>query len=260
MTSKSKKQQGVHSVEVGLRLVRALSASRRPMMLRDLAAVACMPPAKAHRYLVSLTRMGLVEQRVDSGRYDLGVFALDLGLSALARLEPLAVATPYLHELNEAIGHTVALAVWANRGATIVSWVGSDAPVAASLRVGSVMPLLRSATGQIFLAYLPKQLTARLLQEEMAVERRAGLARQSDAEIEAACAAIRARGFAETSDFIPGISGLAMPVFDYSGSLALAIVTLGYTGHVDLTVKGPLMTAVAQCARTLSERFGHQAI
>src|SRR6185437_4659092 len=159
-TRKPKAQQGIQSIEVGGRILRALALASRPQMLRDLAAAAQMPPAKAHRYLVSLTRMGLVEQQEETGLYDLGGFALDLGLSALARLEPVTASATALTELREEIGQTVALAVWANHGPTIVRWLGADTPVSASLRTGSVMPLTRSATGQAFLAFLPEQTTA----------------------------------------------------------------------------------------------------
>ena len=227
------------------------------MMLRDLAAAAHMPAAKAHRYLVSLTRMQLVEQQKDTGMYDLGAYALDLGLNALGRLQPLNVAAPFLRELNSEIAQTVALAVWANRGATIVSWIGPDAPVAASLRVGSVMPLTRSATGLAFLAFLPKEVTAELLQKELAENVRLGLAPKSAADIACEIEQIRRSGFARTSAFIPGINGLAIPIFDHLGSMTLAMVALGYAGNIDLTDKGSIVAKVQSKARELSSRLGY---
>src|SRR5690349_19291932 len=117
---KNKARQGIQSIEVGSALLQALAKASGPQMLKDLAAAAQMPPAKAHRYLVSFIRMGLVEQDVATGLYDLGAFALELGLSALARMEPVNLATPALAELGEETGQTVALAVWANHGATMV--------------------------------------------------------------------------------------------------------------------------------------------
>ena len=80
---KTKSQQGISSIEVGARLLQALTLQPRPQMLRDLASAAQMPPAKAHRYLVSFMRMGLVEQHSETGLYDLGSFALQLGWSAI---------------------------------------------------------------------------------------------------------------------------------------------------------------------------------
>jgi DNA-binding IclR family transcriptional regulator len=250
--------QGVQSIEVGGRLLRVLSAAGGPMMLRDLAAAADMPPAKAHRYLASYTRLGLVEQQAASGHYDLGAFALELGLGALARIEPLQVADPVLRELRDEIGETVAIAVWANQGATIVRWLGANTPVAASLRVGSVMPLTRSATGNAFLTWLPEVQTRALVRAELEENRRLRLAPASAADVERAVADARRHGLARTSHFIPGISGIAAPVFTHTGDMELALIALGYSATLDLSLSGPHVAAVRRRAEWLSARLGYR--
>ena len=53
-------KNGVQSLEIGLSVARVLVNSQGPMMLKDIALQADMPPAKAHRYLVSLIRAGMV--------------------------------------------------------------------------------------------------------------------------------------------------------------------------------------------------------
>jgi DNA-binding IclR family transcriptional regulator len=252
---KRKQQQGIQSIEIGGRVLHALAKARGPQMLRDLAAAAQMPPAKAHRYLVSLARMGLVEQQADTGLYDLGSFALELGLSALARLDPLSIASATLVELRRDIGQTVALAVWANQGPTIVRWLGADAPVAASLRVGSVLPLTRSATGNAFLAFLPWQTVLPWVRRELADNARQGLAPSTEQEVEAVIARVRRQGFARTSEFIPGIGGMAAPVLDHSGSMALALIALGYSRPFEEDFSR-ISAAVLQVAARLSERLG----
>jgi len=248
-----KTQQGVQSIEVGARILQALARAPRPQMLRDLAAAAGMPAAKAHRYLVSFTRMGLVEQ-ADSGLYDLGAFALELGLGALARLEPVTLAAPALTELREETGETVALAVWANQGATIVRWLGADTPVSASLRIGAVMPLTRSATGGAFLAFLPPQMTHSFVKKELADHARR-LTPGTREEVDRLADDCRRRGFAYTSDFIPGISGVAAPIFDYSGAMTLALVALGYSKPFEAALER-ISTAVVNKAAALSKRLG----
>jgi DNA-binding IclR family transcriptional regulator len=250
-----KAQQGIQSIEVGARILQALAQAPRPQMLRDLAAAARMPPAKAHRYLVSFARMGLVEQQAETGLYDLGSFALELGLSALARMEPVTLAAPVLAELREETGQTVALAVWANHGPTIVRWLGADTPVSASLRTGSVMPLTRSATGQAFLAFLPHQTTAPWIKQELAEHARHGLTPATREEVDQLAAQIRRRGLARTSEFIPGISGMAAPVFDHSGAMALALVVLGYSKPFE-AVGDSIAATVSHKAEKLSARLG----
>jgi DNA-binding IclR family transcriptional regulator len=250
-----KLQQGIQSIEVGARILQALAQASRPQMLRDLAAAAQMPAAKAHRYLVSFARMGLVEQQVDTGLYDLGSFALELGLGALARLEPVTISGPALAELREETGQTVALAVWANHGPTIVRWLGADTPVSASLRVGAVMPLTRSATGGAFLGFLPTETTQLWVKKELADHARQGLIPTTREQVDHLIAQTRRRGFARTSEFIPGISGMAAPVFDHTGAMALALVALGYSKPFDAAFDA-ISTAVLHKADQLSRRLG----
>jgi DNA-binding IclR family transcriptional regulator len=214
-----------------------------------------MPPAKAHRYLVSLSRAGLVEQNSATGLYDLGPFAVELGLSALGRLSPVATAEPFLEELRQTTGQTVALAVWGSQGPVIVRWLGVESPVAATLRVGSLMPLTRSATGLVFASFLPERVTGNLIKSELAENRRAGLKPRSREELSAAASEVSSRGYALTSDFIPGISGLAAPVFDHNRALVLALITLGYTAPF-MADRARIQSAVERVSRSLSNRLG----
>ena len=251
-------RQGIQSVEVGGRLLEALAGAQGPMMLRDLAAAARMPPAQAHRYLVSFGRLRLVEQDAATGRYDLGGFALSLGLAALARVDAVSVAARILPQLSEEIGQTVALAVWANHGPTLVRWLGADAPGAASLRVGSVMSLTRSATGGAFVAFDSRPELARLLRRELAENARRGLRPRTQAEVERRRMRDRRLGYAVRDDFIPGICGIAAPVYDRDAAMVLAVVALGYSKPFRRDL-GRIAQVLLRHARGLSARLGSAA-
>ena len=81
----------VNSLEVGLRLARALAELGGAQALKDVAAAAGMPPAKAHRYLVSLIRAGLAEQDAKAAATDSARSRCELGLAALRSLDVLQV-------------------------------------------------------------------------------------------------------------------------------------------------------------------------
>ena len=98
-------------------------------MLRDLAAASGMSAAKAHRYLVSFQRLGLVIQDAATTRYDLGPAALKLGLASLSRIDAVKLARERVGSLMLQMGHTLALAVWGNQGPTIVHWEESPQAV-----------------------------------------------------------------------------------------------------------------------------------
>lgn len=259
-TKVSSDRQGIQSIEVGFRLLNVLAATNRPMMLRDIAKGAGMPAAKAHRYMVSFLRVGIVEQDPGSGRYDLGAYALDLGLSGLGRLDPVKFSGPILEALCEQIQETVALAVWGSHGATIVRIVDAGGPVTITLRPGTVLPLYNSATGRAFAAFCRAPFLKKLLDEELhQAAANTGVAITTlRRQLEKNLTEIRTHGIARaTGSLTPGINGFSAPVFDHTGSMVAAITSLGSMGEFDVEWESSVATAMIEAASALSRRLGH---
>ncbi|ASL43767.1 HTH-type transcriptional regulator YiaJ [Burkholderia sp. AD24] len=261
-SGEEKLRSGIQSIEVGFRLLDVLTHEPRAMMLRDLAQRAGMSPAKAHRYLVSFLRLGVVSQDPLSGRYELGGFALQLGLARLARVDGVKLARIALAELRDRLDLTVGIAVWGNQGPTMVHWMESSHPAKASLKLGDVMPLLSSATGLLFAAYLPDSKTAAMLERELADARRAahlGGPRTRD-EVEQALAQVRHHQAARVEGMLlPTIHAFCMPVFDSTGDLALGLIALGHEGVFDIRWGGEIDLALRDCAQKLSYELGYSA-
>lgn len=259
ITKVSSDRQGIQSVEIGFRLLRILASNNRSMMLRDIAAGAGMPSAKAHRYMVSFMRTGIVEQDPATGRYDLGPYALELGLAGLGRLDPVRLAGNILENLCEEIRETVALAVWGTHGPTIVRIVDAGGPITITLRLGTLMSLSRSATGRAFSAFYRAPYLKQLLEEEL--KEQAESTRTSlttlRRQLEKTLDEIRQRGIARaTGSLTPGINGFSAPVFDSSGRMCAAITSLGATGEFDADWDGPVGQAMLRAAQAMSHRMG----
>lgn len=248
-------RQRVQSVEVGMRLVQALADAGRALGLTDLAAAADMPPAKAHRYLQSLIATGMAEQVRENGRYDLGPAALSIGLAALGRIDPVRIASSTLADLRDAIDESVFLAVWGNRGPTIVRWEESTRPVTVNVRVGSVLPLLNSATGRVFAAYLPPETCAPILEEEVKSS-----PPSSATSTERLREEVRRHGMARvTGDLLLGISALSVPVFNHQNAIVCALTALGADGSFDADLDGAVARRLRSHANALSRRLGFAA-
>jgi DNA-binding IclR family transcriptional regulator len=257
-----KERAGIQSVEVGFALLEALTRARGPQMLKDLASDAGMSAAKAHRYLVSFQRIGLVTQDARTSRYVLGPAALKLGLASLARLDPVRLARERMPELMERIHHTAAIAVWGNHGPTIVHWEESAQSVTANLRLGDVMPMLSSATGRCFAAWMPREVTAPLLDPE--VERACRNQRKdlplTPEAVDAMLAEVRDRGTARVVDtLLPGIVAFCTPVFDSSGHIVLGLTTLGSIATFDPEYGGAIDAPLRQACEQLSSDLGWNA-
>jgi len=255
-----KERAGIQSVEVGFGLLDVLSKAAGPLMLRDLAGAAGMSAAKAHRYLVSFQRLQLVVQDASSTRYDLGPASLKLGLASLSRMDAVKLARERIAGLMEQIGHTLALAVWGNHGPTIVHWEESPQALTVNLRLGDVMPLLSSATGRCFAAFLSKEAITPLLRDEIA---RAHKQRRGDvpvtlAEARVLLEEVRQRGSARVVDtLLPGITAFCAPVFDSDGHIELGIVALGPSGSFDPHWGGATERPLREAARRLSSDLGY---
>lgn len=263
VTKVASDRQGIQSVEVGFRLLKVLAATNRPMMLRDIAKGAGMPAAKAHRYMVSFLRIGIVEQDSSSGRYDLGAYALELGLSGLGRLDPVRLSGPILESLCEEIHETVALAVWGTHGATIVRIVDAGGPITITLRPGTTLPLCNSATGRAFATFYRSPYLRKLLDEELAQiaessKKAVTIVRR---QLEKELTEIRSHGIARaTGSLTPGINGFSAPVYDHTGSMVAAITSLGSMGEFNVEWDSPAAKRMLAAAQTLSHRLGYGGI
>ena len=263
-------QRGIQSIEVGGQVLRAMAHAGRPMALKDLAREADMPAAKIHPYLVSFARIGLMEQDAATGRYFLGPLALQLGLISLRQANPVQAAAAELPELVQRIGHTVAIAVWGSRGATIVRLEESPAPIHVNMRQGTVFSLAGTATGRLFAAYRDAGEIKALLDDE----RRRRKSHPAPAianvpparavppwrEFERELAEVRAHGLARSEgETLPGVNAVAAPVFDHEGQVALAVTAIGPASLFDLAWDGAIARAVRACAERISHRLGGTA-
>ncbi|KAB0690402.1 IclR family transcriptional regulator [Pseudomonas aeruginosa] len=161
-------KQKVRSAEVGTDILKALAELSPATSLSRLAEHVGMPASKVHRYLQALIASGFAVQDASTNHYSLGREALRVGLAALDSMDVLKSAAAPLAELRDVLNETCFLAVWGNRGATVVQVEQAVRAVTVVTQVGSVLPLLGSSTGLVFAAFLPEREVAELREEELA--------------------------------------------------------------------------------------------
>lgn len=258
-------QRRIQSIEVGFKVIRAMEAADGPMPLRDIAAAAGMPPSKAHLYLVSFIREGLVRQDPHTGHYGLGAFAIQLGHSAIRQVDIVDLAREELGVLQAATGFATYLSLWGNRGPGIVSKVDGHRQGSLAVRLGYVLPLTASATGQVFLAWLDRGVTAPILEEE---RNSARLSEENwtlnpdliaDTErLEALIAGVRERGYATSKNNInANFAAMAAPVFDHSGQIAATVTVLGSDKSMTGTKAKAVTSVLLETTGRLSRRLGY---
>lgn len=255
---------GVQAVETGVRLLAALIELGPSSKLKSLAEQSGMPPPKAHRYLTSYCRSGLVERHGKTGGYRLGPLALQLGLAALRHLDVVSVATPALVDLRDETGFTAALSVWGSFGPTFVRLEESNALVVVTTRTGTVLPVLTSSTGKIFGAFLPRQTTAEIIAAELkgviknAEQAPSRTSSRTMDEVELMFDQVRGQGIAfnESGELTRGINAMAAPILNYEGHLVAAITLWGEVGVLDTDIEGPIAKALRDKVSEVSRQMG----
>jgi DNA-binding IclR family transcriptional regulator len=225
-----KKRAGIQSVEIGMHVLDTLASMSGPRPLAAIVKGCGLSPSQTHRYLASLTEAGMVQQDA-GGDYDLGPAALRLGLSALARIDVFKIADDRLAAFCAETGATVLVAALGPSGPTIVRWHMGRPPIVTSLGLGSVLSVLHSATGQIFLAFRPEQELEVLIAAELG---------QSDSfddkTVQQVKDKVRKDGKAGVGGtLIPGLNAVAYPIFDLQGHAILSATLVTASGRGEQT-------------------------
>jgi len=245
-------QRHIQSIEIGFRLIRVLADAGSKLPLKTLSARADMPPGKAHLYLVSFMRIGLVVQDSATMHYGLGPYAVQLGVAALQQISLPDLARAPLERLNTKFELPAYLSLWGRMGPFIAVKFDADLPTPFTIKVGFVFPLLSTATGNIFLAHMPARET------EPLVVREGRLDPELLARRDAIIAQVRKDGLAISKGHLfRGFSAIAAPIFDHTEALAGSVTLLGLGSQIDRSPAGPVAAQVRQAARDLSQQLGH---
>lgn len=263
MSELPKRRRGIQSVGIGVRVLSALADARGPAALSAVAQASGLSASQAHRYLASLIAAGMARQEGKSGLYDLDHGAIRIGLAALARLDVFGGAEVTFQAYVRETGRTCLVAVWGDAGPTVVRWFAGSPPVVTSLAIGSVLPLLRSATGQVFLAFGAWEAMDAHARRDIEAEANSGSGGKAaglpdlDARLDALRRRVRAAGMVATveDEVFPGLRATAAPVFDLQGRLVLVATSIA-NGAFPRDGDTDAIAALRQACRTLTRTFG----
>jgi len=250
--SAAPRQQKVQAAEVGTGILKGLAELAPATSLSRLAEHVGMPAAKVHRYLQALIASGFAEQDATTNHYGLGREALLVGLAAMGRLDVLKIASPHLVALRDELNETCFLAVWGNKGPTVVYVEQSIGAVTLVTRVGSVLPLLTSSTGQVFNTFLAPGET-RELREQESTKASAKWLKELNKQTEV----IRTSGLNHVHGLLmPGVNAVSAPVFATGHELAGVITVVGAASVFTTQSQESAAELLLKASTAISARMG----
>jgi len=248
---------GNRSVVVGVHLLKTIAGLQAPASLGEIAKAAGLSASRTHRFLAGLIQTGLVEQNINTGRYDLGSTIVELGLIALGRTDAVKLGSEALVTLTERTGLVSLLSTWGSHGPTLVKWEPGRIQTAVRLREGRNLPLLTTATGRVFLAHMAPSETRALLDLELKARTAVKGRVPSAADIQTMRDDVLTKGFGRSSgEENPGLSAMAAPVFDHEGRIAMVVTIIGILGTYPTDADADPARMLKATADQLSRRLG----
>ncbi len=149
----STSERPIAAVQRALAVLDCLAAEPADLGTNEIARRVGSNASSVSRLLATLAREEYVRRVPSTGRYRLGLRLVELGHSALARVDLREVARPHLIALTAVSGETATLSVPGEETPMTVDFVQSPSSVRSVAQLGRPAVPHATATGKVFLAY-----------------------------------------------------------------------------------------------------------
>ena len=262
MTARSKaKVPHIYRVQVldrAFQILNLLAEEKSGAGLMEIAARLKLHKSTAHRLMMVLEVSRFVEKNTVSGKYHLGSRLMELGLSAVSRLDVYEVAGPHLRTLVKETGETAHLAVL--RDGQVVSLVNveSSQTLRTPATVGTRTPAYCTSLGKAMLAFAPQeQIDAFLRNRKLEAYTRKTITSVSRFKQE--LRSIQKLGYAvDNEEREPGLRCIGAPLWDSSSSVIAAISIAGPVFRIGDERVADLAGIVTKIAARISASLGYR--
>ncbi len=238
----STSERPIAAVQRALAVLDCLAAESGDLGTNEIARRVGSNASSVSRLLGTLAAQEYVRRIPSTGRYRLGLRLVELGHSALARVDLREVARPHLLALTAASGETATLSVPGEGTPMTVDFVQSPSSVRSVAQLGRPAVPHATATGKIFLAYRDVKRDSitehpGTRQGEYADRALIAYTRRTitdPRELADELAKVRAHGFAQAlGERETELNGIAVPVLAAGGELVAILGLQGPASRFD---------------------------
>ena len=213
MPSRDKDSYSIQSVENALDVLEALCDEEDEVRISRLSEKLKMNKTSVFRLLATFESRGYVERKKESGKYQLGLSAYEIGQKLISRMGLLKQAHPVMERFVRDCDEAAYIAVQRGNEVLFLDVVDTSQQVKIVSLVGKRFPLANNAAGQIILTY------GQLPQSQAADVRIKPLPQAEQ---------IKHNGYAcESGGLGDGICCIATPLFSTGGELSGCLCLVG---------------------------------
>lgn len=247
------------SLERALRILCTFNIETQTLSLDQISRAVDLPKPTVFRLCSTLTTYNFLSFNSATKQYSLGMRLFELGGVVLSSFSLRKVFSPYAEQLQAKVGKTTLLGIL--RDDELVYIDKKEDPrndIRFASHIGRRRPPYFGMLGQVLMAYLSESEVDRVLgKHPLAPFTRKSITHLKD--FKKRLKEIRAQGYyIDEEGAIEGITGIAAPIMDFTGSVVAAVGVGFISTSVGKKELGTIANEVVKTARTISDELGHQ--
>lgn len=252
---KDPKEYNVRSIERAIQILDSFDKDHPYWGLTEIAQEVGLHKATTHRIMTTLVNYNYLEKTSDGLKYKLGPRLASLGYSVIQRFDVRRAALRYMEKIVQEFNEACDLSIFDGREILYLEVLQSNHSLTISAATGMRLPAHCTASGKVFLAFLPEENFQRFIQQPL---RKLTEKTITDPQIlKNKLSEIREAGYAiDDEEMELGIKAIAAPIFDQNGEIIASISIPGPTSRI-LDEKIPEFAfALKQTSQNISRSLG----
>jgi IclR family transcriptional regulator, acetate operon repressor len=245
------------SFDRAVAILDAFTADRSELGVSEIARITGLSRSTVHRLLVTLRRHELVQQLPGGSNYALGPHLLRLAQVAFSNINLQTAARGTMTRLRDQCNETVGLhARLGTATRTVLDQVESSQPLRRTYtEIGMSIPIYQGAPGKVLLAFSPEEVQDEILAGKL--DRATSRTITDPRKLRLELKRTRRNGYALSfEERVPGISTLAVPIFDHTGGVIAALSVTGPSSRVNRARLLEIVPLAQEAARVASANLG----
>jgi len=257
-TEKPEPRYNIESLARGLDILDLFTPDNSSLSLTEIVASLKQNKSTIFRVLSTLETMGYLERDPTSRRYHPSLKVLQLGFTAINRLDVRQVARPYLERLARELDETVSLCVLHGTNVIYVDRVRNHSIVGVVIDIGSRVPAHCTTLGKVLLANLASDNLDRFLKNAKLKRYTPNTITEQQALL-SELSQIKKNGYAiSDGELAVGLRAVGVPIFDNGTKAIAAINVSGSATTISLQrLKKEIVPAVVRTAAQISLALGY---
>ncbi|PFI60688.1 transcriptional regulator [Priestia megaterium] len=243
------------AVERALTILEFIASKKEPVGVGEIAETLNLAKSTTHRILEALKNKQFIEQIETTEKYDIGIKAIEVGMSGLTNWNIVDVSAPHLKQLAMDINETAFLAVYDQGEIVYVYKAEGNQAVITNAQLGTRKPIHCTSLGKAIASNFHIEEVESILKEK-------GMPKYTDRTITDSqkyfeeLSKVRQLGYAMDDEEVEeGLTCFAVPIFNYTGQAIAAISVAGPTGRI-LGKKDEIIKSLKDVNNYVSTRLG----